>query len=550
MNIKILYFLILPALVFTGCANQTSPTGGPKDTIPPSLVSSIPVDQTINFQGGEIVLTFDEYIRLNNARQQIIITPLLEQDITYTFRRNKAFIEFSEPLAPNTTYSINFREGIRDITENNPARIKLAFSTGDYIDSLELSGVVYDPLKGEPLEDILVCLQEPVDTTYYFLQPALYFTRSAKDGTFNFTNLKNADFHLYAFNDVNNDLKLQARREKHGFLPELIRLQSDTSGFEIPLVNNNTDTLELVSARQAGRYFEVNFNKFITSYSVNFNDGPLPYMLTEDHTSIRFFNLPSTIIPVHVTAEDSIEYRVEENIDLSFSESARNPYEFIMQVNTGNIVKTDPKIKSSISFNKPIHTVLHDSLFVFVDSLNIFPITEEYYTFDSSKTLLEINYPLDAALYQQAGEEGQEAPTPVKKQATYIHFGRGAFLSVEGDSSRRQQITPKMFTPDQLGILNLEVDVTYDNFIVELLNSKNEVIERRYNEHEIRFTNLLPATYYVRVLQDIDQDKFWDPGNIYSNRPPEDVLHYINPENKKDVILRANWEIGPYTISN
>lgn len=551
MNNKLYYLLLISTgFFFTSCANQTSPTGGPKDTIPPTLINSIPKDQTINFRGSEVSLTFNEYIKLNNARQQIIITPRLDQEISYTSRRNKAFIKFSEPLEQNTTYSINFREGIQDITESNPARLKLAFSTGTYIDSLRISGVVYEVLKGVPLENILVCLQEPVDTTDYFTQPPKYFTRSAKDGSFLFTNLKVADYHLYAFNDINNDQKLQPSREKHGFIPEVLVLRSDTAGFEIPLVNNNTDTLKLISARQAGKHFEANFNKYITKYDIEFVGGNLPYMLTDDQKTIRFFNISTlnNTLPARITAQDSVEYQIQSEIDISYTESARSSYDFTMSPADLRIVKSNPQINTKVTFNKPIQSVLNDSIYVFVDSLNILPISGENYSFDSSRTVMNLSYPLNRSSYQEPETDDAPAAGRRGKPATYIYFGRGAFISVENDSSKQNRITAKMFNDDQLGVLLINIDVPFENFTVELLNNRNEVIERIYNEQRVRFANLTPATYYIRILEDSDNDHFWDPGNIFINSPPEEVIHYVNPDNKKDIIIRANWEVGPFDI--
>jgi hypothetical protein len=134
---RALLFLGLGFLLWT-CANVSAPTGGAKDETPPKLLSTIPKQGQTNFPGKGITLEFDEYLKLKNPKEEIIITPNIK-DTKFTVKKNLVLIEFPEKLAENTTYSIAFREAIQDLNEGNPAEdLHLAFSTGDVIDSLRM----------------------------------------------------------------------------------------------------------------------------------------------------------------------------------------------------------------------------------------------------------------------------------------------------------------------------------------------------------------------------------------------------------------------------
>src|SRR5690349_9935646 len=136
----VLFFLIIGA-----CAKQVAPTGGPKDTIPPVLKSSTPARNQINFKGNTIELEFSEMVMLTNPKEQIIIAPTTTNEYDITNKNRRVIIKFEEDLKDSSTYSINFREAIKDVTEKNPAEnLQLAFSTGTYIDSLSIKGNVYD----------------------------------------------------------------------------------------------------------------------------------------------------------------------------------------------------------------------------------------------------------------------------------------------------------------------------------------------------------------------------------------------------------------------
>ena len=157
------------ALFLLSCARQSSPTGGPKDTIPPVLVRVIPPNETINFNADQIELEFSEDVILNAPKEQLIITPTIGKEYKMTYRRNRVIIEFEEPLQDSTTYTFNFRESIQDITEKNSVRnLQLAYSTGTYLDSLSISGTIYHMLSGKPAEDATVALHTENDTFNIF----------------------------------------------------------------------------------------------------------------------------------------------------------------------------------------------------------------------------------------------------------------------------------------------------------------------------------------------------------------------------------------------
>ncbi|HNB62825.1 MAG TPA: Ig-like domain-containing protein, partial [Saprospiraceae bacterium] len=130
-----LHFLV--AIVLSGCASLTSPNGGPKDKEPPILLNSTPKHKQIHVTATTIILNFNEPIKLNNPREEILISPSPGKGIEYKAKGNTVIITTKRPWRDSTTYNIQFRDGIQDLTEGNtPPDLNLSFSTGDYLDSM------------------------------------------------------------------------------------------------------------------------------------------------------------------------------------------------------------------------------------------------------------------------------------------------------------------------------------------------------------------------------------------------------------------------------
>jgi hypothetical protein len=144
---KLKYILILVLIFIISCAKRGSIDGGIKDTIAPVLKMSFPKNYSTNFKGNTIKLTFNEYVEVKDANKQLIISPPVEKTPQiYPLSASKTItLKFNDSLQANTTYSLNFGKSIKDFNEGNPyQQFKYVFSTGSYIDSLSLSGIIKD----------------------------------------------------------------------------------------------------------------------------------------------------------------------------------------------------------------------------------------------------------------------------------------------------------------------------------------------------------------------------------------------------------------------
>ena len=171
ISIFILYQLI------TSCANPGSPTGGPRDTIPPIRTNTVPEHKSTNYKGQSILLEFDERIKTDNIKDQLIITPLTESDYEIIIKKNTIKLNFEEPFKDSTTFTLNFRESIQDITESNPTDDnKFTFSTGSFIDSLSITGYVKELLTYDTIENVVVGMYNAYDTITIYNGSPYYFT--------------------------------------------------------------------------------------------------------------------------------------------------------------------------------------------------------------------------------------------------------------------------------------------------------------------------------------------------------------------------------------
>ncbi len=221
---RIIHFAVVPSIFLVwSCANPVAPTGGPKDETPPVVLSSEPLNRSVNFTGKEIRLTFDEFVQVKNTNEQVVISPPFKKNPEYQIRGKSVVIRFDDTLKSHTTYTLFFGESISDITESNPlVNYWCVFSTGPVIDSLSLKGTVRNAFTLMPEENVLVMLYEPAGDSVPYKERPFYVSRSNKEGQFRFYNLRNQPLQLFALKESNGNYLYDAVNEWIAFSDTLV----------------------------------------------------------------------------------------------------------------------------------------------------------------------------------------------------------------------------------------------------------------------------------------------------------------------------------------
>ncbi|HEY0741116.1 MAG TPA: Ig-like domain-containing domain [Chryseosolibacter sp.] len=562
MKLKYLLPTLISILFVAACARQSSPTGGPKDTIPPKLVSTNPKNEQTNFSGSFVELEFNEFLNLNAAKEQIIITPSIGKEYKITSKKNTVTIDLNTNLDPNTTYTINFREAIQDITERNPVRnLKLAFSTGPYVDSLSIQGKVTDLLTTKELKDVTVALQHYHDTLNIVDYPSFYFTRSDEKGNFKLDYIKPGLYQLYAYIDKNKNLIVDPRNEAYGFIAKPINLEKDTTRIQIKTVKLDTRALKITSARPYNTYFNIKTNKYLTQHTITAADKrDLSYYYGEDQSNIRLYNTfpDKDSLEIRLIAADSSGSRIDTTMFAKFRKEQNIEKEkFTMNVAEASVNARIGTIKIRYTFNKPVDSFNLDSIYIRKDSLNTIRFSSNDVSWDSLTNSFSITKTVDKKLFLIEEPDTENRSTKPKdttqaiKPINELLSRKAAFLSVEGDSSTSLRQKLDIAQPSSLSEIVYEVQTKNPSILVQLLNKEFKVLRQTTN-NKGSFNDLPAGDYILRYVIDNNQNQRWDPGNYLRRQEPEKVYYAADPKGAIIRPLKANWtlELDPMLISD
>lgn len=527
------------------CASQMPPTGGPKDEDPPVLEYSIPSNFALNFNETTIELTFDEPIIVFNLKNELIITPTFFGKYNSKIRKNRVILTFEEPFPDSTTFTLNFREGIKDITEGNAAEnLRLAFSTWDFIDSLSIEGTITDLFTVEPVDNYTVGIFNVADTITPLNGPPLYFTRTNKAGHYIIENIKQGNYRIYAFNDDNNNLLIESRNEEYGFIPQTLTLDSSLSEINIKIQHMDFNELLIIAARQNGHYYEIKTSKHVIDHSLSIMDlsDTLIYMLTENNRTFKIFNTfhiaDSAALLLEIT--DSLLTTVSDTIYMRFEETSRSKDDFTLKFSENpNINKETSIFHTRIALTKPVHIINRDSINIAWDSVRITTFPIENFSYNTYKTEVTIEKDLT--------DDPNYIPDSISAPFHFMLYP-SAFISFEEDSSLQTNLQIKFIELKNFGIIRGEIDVFYSHFTIQLIDDKNNVIRTSRDVKEYYFDYLIPGKYKLRLLADEDNDGYWFPGSLIENIEHEPVLYYISESGDTELTLRANWELVDISI--
>lgn len=236
---------VFVAVLVYACANKGYPEGGAKDTTSPKVIAELPVSYSTNFNKKRIDVYFDEFVQLKEINEKFIISPPQKKNPKVTLKGKYIQVSISDSLKPNTTYSLDFADAITDNNEGNPLGFyRYVFSTGDVIDSLELSGNVVNAESDEPMMNVVVQLYENHADSMPLLQLPDYVARTDSSGFFRLTNLRDAVYRVVALEDKNKDKKYTPESEMFAFM--------DSTVHPVVMAMVRTDTFKIIE-RIVGR---------------------------------------------------------------------------------------------------------------------------------------------------------------------------------------------------------------------------------------------------------------------------------------------------------
>ena len=223
-------FLIAAALTgSSGCANIIPPAGGPRDSLPPQLITAVPADSTLNFRGDRITLTFDEYVDLQDVANNLLFTPTLPTNPEVSVKLRTITIKLRDTLDLNTTYIFNFGNAIKDLNEGNQLRnFTYTFSTGPALDSLTLSGKVLMAETGRIDTTLQVLLHKSGNDSAVITQRPRYVTKLDGKGNFLFKNLPAGTFDVYALGSAGTLRRYTTKTQEFAFADSLVTVKPGT----------------------------------------------------------------------------------------------------------------------------------------------------------------------------------------------------------------------------------------------------------------------------------------------------------------------------------
>ncbi|HTL09946.1 MAG TPA: Ig-like domain-containing protein [Chitinophagaceae bacterium] len=236
MHRSVIFFLLLSftgAIVLlggNGCANPIAPAGGPKDSLPPVLVAVTPKDSSENFNAKRVTFSFNEFVEVANVHDNLIVSPVPKIDPIVESKLRTVTVKIKDTLEANTTYSYDFGSAIKDINEGNILKnFTYVFSTGDHIDSLELTGQVQLAETGLADSTLIAMLHRNGDDSALIKEKPRFIAKLDSLGRFHFRHLPAGTFYLYAMKDESGQRKYLSRRQLFAFADAPVTITEKTA---------------------------------------------------------------------------------------------------------------------------------------------------------------------------------------------------------------------------------------------------------------------------------------------------------------------------------
>jgi uncharacterized protein (DUF2141 family) len=559
------------------CANIGTPNGGPYDENPPRFVSSTPAINQINYKGKKVEIIFDELIQIEKPSENVIITPpQLEMPVIRASGR-KATVELHDTLKENTTYTIDFTHSISDNNEKNALEnFTFAFSTGDVIDSLEVSGYLLRASDLEPMPGITIGLHNNLEDSAFTSEAFVRTSRSNDKGRFTIRNIAPGTYRIYALQDMNRDYRFDQPGEEIAFSDSLIVPTFEFTSRQ-DTVWKDSLTVDTVMTVHYTRFmpddivlclfkedFERQFmqrperaeeNRFTLHFNAPLDTliSPVPLNFTpsdsswyvaqwaEEKKSIHYWLTDSMLwkrdtllIAVDYLKSDSLNVLRPQTDTLSLS-IRRRP-----AAGSSRKKKDEPEPVVFLGMNsKATGSVnVFDTVSVVFDE-PVLNMEKEWFTLHQKIDTLWT--PVEFDFYP---DSGNPLCFYIHRKWIYeeefrLEVDSAVIYSIYGKWNNRFNNTFKIKKKDEYGNLYINISDVDTTAFAELLNSNDMPVRRaKVKDGGVLFMDLKPDKYYVRLIVDLNDNFQWDTGEYAEKRQPEEVYYY-----SKEITITQNWDI-------
>ena len=602
MERKNLLLCLLALILTAACASIGNPDGGRFDETPPRVVGSSPADGAVNVSKRKVQILFDEYIKLEKASEKVVISPPQIEPANVRADGKRVKVDFYDSLRANTTYTIDFSDAIEDNNEGNPmGQYTFSFSTGDVIDTMQVSGRVLNAADLEPIKGIMVGLY-PADSTWndtlFRTRPFLRVSRTNGEGRFTIKGVKDGAYRVRALEDKDGDFVFSQKNERVAFdttvyvtgsFPD-VRMDTvwrDSLWYDsirvVPYTHYTPDDVLLLAFLEDGQerhllktiYSEpTNFTFYFTAPSdstprikgLNFDDRCLVADASLKNDTVTFWVTDTALIHRQDTLSMILSYMetdtlgqlvvTNDTLDLS----PKTTYAKIAAERSKQIEawekdreRRQKKAKKPLPYeeNPYERTWLEAG---FKPSGSLAPNQNVRYL--AKEPILEVD---TTKIHFYVKKDTDWLPAPflfmpeersAKSYMLYAEWEPGqkyrfvmdtaAVVSVLEHESKSVRQEFHVRAVEEYGSIFIHV-ISPDTGVVVQLLSKNDKVEaqqRTDKEGNADFFFMKPGEYYMRCYVDANGNGQWDTGDYASGLQPERVYYFGKP-----LPLKAQWDL-------
>ena len=590
-----LWLPLLAALAVVSCAKMGQPDGGWYDETPPVIVRTTPQDQGVNVKSKKISIYFDEYIKVDNPTEKVVISPPQLEQAEILASGRKIVVELKDSLKPNTTYTVDFSDAITDNNEGNPlGNYTYTFSTGDHIDTMEVAGYVLNAQNLEPIKGILVGLYSNLSDTVFTKEPMLRVSRTDSRGKFIIKGIAPGDYRIYALQDADNNYIFSQKSEMLAFSHDII-----TPSFK-PDIRQDTvwrDSLHIDSiARVPYTHFlpddivlraftEVQTNRYLVKTErtepdhftmfFSYGDSLLPQIkglnfneqdafvieATEKQDTVTYW-LRDTMLVNQDTLRMEVKYMATDTLGVLQLQTdtmdilAKVPYEKRLKQQADEYEEWKKAQEKAKKRGKEYETVMKPKALEPKYSVASEPAPDQNIT-------ITMPTPLASAdtsrihLYSKHDTLWYNSPFVLRPKPgvhrTYELLGEWrpgieysleidtmAFTDIYGKTSAPKKQGFKVKTEDSYATVLFDLTGMADTtVVVQLLNSSDAVVKETSTDNgRAEFFYVKPDTYYARMFIDSNKNGIWDTGEYALDKQAETTYYYHDK-----IECKAKWDL-------